>query len=64
MRFVVDEPDVLRAELDALARVLAQAPVYVLRRSRDLANLDASAAVAARLLRSLAGEPEAEEPRR
>jgi hypothetical protein len=61
MRFVVDEPDVLRAELDALARVVAQAPVYVLRRSRDLANLDVSAGVAARLLRSIAGEPESGE---
>jgi hypothetical protein len=52
-RFVLDDPDILRGEMDKLARVAEQAPLYELVRSRDLSNLPASAHEVTELLRSL-----------
>ena len=53
VRFVLDEPGVLRRELDMLALVAEQVPFYELVRSRSLSNLDGSAQEATLLLRSL-----------
>ncbi len=55
VRFVLDDEDVLRRELDNLARVAEQAPIYELRRARDLSTIHTSARQAAQLLRSLSG---------
>lgn len=57
IRFGLDEPNILRAELDKLARVIAQAPFYEFRRSRDLSNLQACTRKIGQLLHSLAENP-------
>jgi hypothetical protein len=49
VRFVLDEPDILRKELDKLSRLAREARCYELRRSRDLTNMDAATHEAASL---------------
>jgi hypothetical protein len=53
IRFVVDDPVTQRRELDNIARIVEQAPLFELVRSRDLANLPATADLAMKLLCSL-----------
>jgi hypothetical protein len=55
-RFALDVPDVLRQELDGLARIVAEARMFELRRPRDIAWLDASPRVVAELLHDLSRE--------
>jgi hypothetical protein len=55
-RFALDVPDVLRAELDAIARVAAEVPVFELTRPPDLAQLSASPRIVAELLHQLGRE--------
>lgn len=54
VRFVLDEPAVLRTELDTLSMVARQAHFYELRRARDLTNMDAAAREAGTLFRRTA----------
>ena len=53
IRFAVDEPRILRRELDNLALVAAQVEFYELVRSRSLSNLEPSVRQVAQLLRSI-----------
>ena len=55
-RFALDVADVLRQELDGLARIVAEAHVFELRRPRDIAWLDASPRLVAELLHDLSRE--------
>jgi hypothetical protein len=53
VRFALDDEAILQRELDHLARVAEEAPVYELRRPRNLASMAASARKATQLLSSL-----------
>lgn len=53
-RFALDDGAILKCELDNLARIAAEVPMYELRRSRDLSKMDASADVVLGLVHDLA----------
>jgi hypothetical protein len=55
VRFVLDEPEVLRRDMDRLARIAERVPLYELVRARDMSHLIATACEGAHLLSSLAG---------
>lgn len=55
VRFVLDEPEVLRRDMDRLARIAEGVPVYELVRARDMSQLPPTARAGAHLLSSLAG---------
>ena len=57
VRFALDDETILGRELHQLARVAAEAPLFELRRPRDLAAMGASAGQALQLLRSLRSLP-------
>jgi hypothetical protein len=55
-RFALDVPSVLRGELDQLARIVEDIPVFELRRPRDLARIEESPRAVASLLQQLSRE--------
>lgn len=55
-RFALDVPDVLKRELDHLARIARDVPIYELRRRRQADAMDACAAIVQDLLEELGKE--------
>jgi hypothetical protein len=53
-RFALDVPHVLQLELDNLARIAREIPIYELRRCREPASMEASSPIVRRLLEQIA----------